>query len=443
MELPLLRKKATISLEMIDFQSDDFGADMEMIFTEIQRKVVDNVYQDGDMVEESKEANDLIKLIFNRFGLKVKLICDSAPAAMLAFFTNKHHVLLKDYLRGDFKIKDQEKILKHANGKKGKVNLTNATVSGMFSDYENILGLNFHILFKTFKLSIPEAVAITLHEIGHAFSKCEISDRLETTNQVIQNVAQEITGKKDKADKVYIYREMKTVNSKVTEEEIEKLVDGNRLMSSYTWFKMVVGSVEEQTLNNVYSATSSEQVADGFATRFKYGRQLILALDKMHVYGGDSSKKRNQPLPEMLIDEIIFTIHALAAIAAYTIFFPVSIICGLLAFACLRRNGEDFKDYTYDELKIRYKRIRNEYVAFLKDTNVPLEYTKNTLEDIYVMDRIIDETYRHSNLLSKIANFIFTDAREAKASIAEQQLHEELIHSDLYVMAASLRTIDK
>lgn len=442
MELPLLLKRPRVSLEMIDFQEDNFGSDLELILAEIQKKVIQNVYKDGADVLAGREAKDLVTTIFDRTGLQFRLITHSSAAAVLPFYSNKNHIFLDELFRGGFAFAGQEKILRTANGKKGTVNAKKAVVGGIFSEYPNLLYLNFHKLFRDNKLSVPEVVAVLLHEVGHAFYACEYSDRLETTNQILQNVAEELNRKKDKASVVYIYRELKSVNPKVTEEEADKLVNGNRVIAGYTWFKVVVNSVEEQLQNKKYAETSFEQMADNFATRFKYGRQLILALEKLHGHLGTIDKNPLWQGVNELLSMLTFMIPTIACVYFFPVMLPISLLCGLVSFVVLRANGEDCKDYTYDELKIRYKRVRNQYIEFLKNLDVPNENIKNVLSDIYLMDRAVEETRKYNILLERIANFIFTSAREANNSIVEQQMLEELTFSDLFVKSAELKTLN-
>lgn len=443
MELPLLRKKTTISLEMIDFQDDNFGSDLEVIITNIQRKVLEKIYKDSKEIADSKEVKDLISVIFKRTGLNFKVICHSALAAVLSFYSNKNHIFINEMFRGGFDITGQEKILRTAHNKKGTVSTKNATVDGIFSEYANLLYLNFYGLFGDLKLSVPEVVAVMLHEIGHAFYACEYSDRLETTNQTLQSVAEELNRKKDKADAVYIFRELKTVNPKTTEEEVDKLISGDKIIAGYTWFRVVVGSVEEQLQNKKYAETSFEQMADNFAARFKYGRQLITAVDKLHGHLGSIEKSPMWQSVNELMSLLTLIVPTVACVYFFPISMPLSLLYGLVSFLVLRINGEDCKDYTYDELKIRYKRVRNQYVEFLKNLDIPNEYIKNTLNDIYIVDRTIDETRKYSTLLNSIANFIFSNARAANASIVEQQMLEELTFSDLFVKSAELKVLNK
>lgn len=438
--LPLLKGKSRLSLEMIEYQSADFGSDMEAIVSRLQAKIEDKTYKNDGSIEDSAELRDFKRLIFSRLGLQVDVITDSAPAAVLPFYSNKNHVFLDEFFRGGFSIRGQEKILRKAQGKNGTVNTHKAKVSGIFSEYENLLYMNFYELFTTFKMTTPEVVAVTLHELGHAFYACEYADRLETNNQILANVALEMSSSKEKKDVVYVYRELQKVNPKTTEEEVDKLLYGNRVIAGYVWFRAVVGSVEGQMSNEKYSQTSFEQMADNFAARFGYGRQMLVAQEKMHGHLGSIETSKNW----MAFVNFMQTLQFLGSIffagmAALSGMLPISLFMGVIAFLLLRMSGDDVKDYTYHELKVRYKRIRHEYVQVLKTIKLSDDKLTLILKDIERMDRSIQETHRFDTVLRVASNFIFKGDRDADRSIREQQLLEELVHSDLFVVSAKLK----
>ncbi len=441
--LPLLKKSGLkIAMEMIDFQSDTFGQDIEVLMTKIQSKALSGEYKTHNQLNKSPELEMLTSLIFNRLGLKVEFIVNSAMAAILPFYSNKNHVFLNDMFRGGFSIREQEKILRKAQDKAGFVNSHKAKVGGIFSEYENLVYMNFYDMFKVYKMSPGEMTAILLHELGHGFYACEYADRLESNNQALANVAQELASKKDSKDMIYIFRELEKVNSKITEEEVDKLINGNRVIAGATWFKVIVGGVRNQMDNSKYDDSSFEQMADNFAGRFKYGRQLMTGLEKLHALLGNVNKH-----PKWMAVLSMLQLARFVALAAFTMvmlfggLIPHALLYGVLTFLTLRTAGEDFKDYTYDELKIRYKRVRNEYVELLKDLKIPKQQLDDTLADIYLMDSMINETHRYNNLLAPLANFIFSDAKAANKSIIEQQMLESLTFSDLFVKSAELRSI--
>lgn len=440
--LPILSKSGyKLAMEMIDFQNDNFGERLEIAVGSIRKLVVDKTHENAKLFEGSKEVENLVEIIYKRLGLKVEVISDGLDAAILPFYPTTQHILLHESLRGDLRIKDQEKILKNAKNKKGYVDSKNAKISGVFSEYENSLHLNFEKLFNVYKMNDPEVVAVILHELGHGFAACEYSDRLETNNQILSNLAETIAAKKEKTDVAYVFRELEKVNPKVTEEEVDKLVHGGKTVAGYTWFKIVVGSVEEQLKNSKYAETSFEQLADNFAARFNYGRPLITALEKLYAVGGYSPEKSRGWMTFFFIMNAIFFITNVAAIIASLLLIG-NVVSGLysafIAWVVLRTSGEDMVDYTYDELKLRYTRVRHQMVEILKDANLKADKAKDVLDDIYLLDRVIKDTYQFTTLTSVIANFVFSDARKAKSSIEEQQLLEELAHSNLFVKSKEL-----
>ena len=442
MSLPLLVGKKRISLEMIDFQYDNFGADLELIVLEIQKKIIDNVYKDAKATEVSKEVRDLTNIIFERFGLKVKIYCNSKQAAILPFWINKNHILLDASSRGDFSIKKQDLIIQTLHERKGTVDIHKVKVSGIFSEYENLLFINFHILFGIFKLSVPQMVSVILHEVGHAFTACEYSNRLETTNQVLQNISQDIVKNKANASSIYIFRELKNINPKITEQEVDKLITGSKVVASLTWFKIVVGTVKEQMSNSSYSKTSSEQLSDGFAARFGYGRPLIESQDKMQRFFESEETSKSYRIVTEIIDAATYSMMILGTTIAFFTFIPAGLAGALVTYLMLRSSGDDYKDLTYDDLKDRYKRIRNESVEHLKDLKLSSAQIMVILDDIYAMDKIISNTYKYKGMVATLANFLFTDAKAANASIVEQRMLEDLATNDLFIASAELRTLN-
>lgn len=443
-----------IAMEMIDFQDDNFGVELEAevkkIYDEIRGGVTDTVIdnknnQNNINVTIANIGSNLSKIedmVFKRFGFKIKIDHKSELAAVLPFYPNKNHIFIKDYFRGNFTIDDQQKILNKAFDKKGTINLEKAKVGGLFSEYENQVYINFKVLINDIELTPGEITAVMLHEFGHIFNSLEYSNRLESTNQILANIATEITSKKKNKDLVYIYKELKKVNDKVTEQDIDKMVNGTSVIAGYAWFKNIIGTVETQMKNKKYDETSFEQMADNFAARFKYGRQLITALDKLNIKFGSADKYLS-----MYIFTEMISIFTFAALALFTIgLFGTGaifsgIIFALISFMLFRGNGEDFKDYTYDELKIRYIRVRQQYIEQLKKFNVPDKTLKILINQIADIDEIMDNTSKHKLLLSRLTNIIFSNARKANDSIEEQILLEELAHNDLFLKSAQLKTL--
>lgn len=445
MAIVLSKPKNHIAMEVIDFQNNSFGIELETLVVSLVDKIKNNIYKKDTDVFNSDEVDHLVKVIFNRTGIRVTFYTNRSIAAILPFYSNIHNILLDKFSRGFVFVEDQEKILNKSNNKKGYVDLAKAKVGGIFSEYENHLFINFKELSVTYGLTSSEIVAVILHELGHAFYVCEYADRLESNNQVLVNVANEILNKKKEKNLTYIYSELKKVNKKVTEEQVDKLVHGNRIIAGYTWFKLIIEVAGLDNLtqmkNDKYDETSFEQLADNFAARFNYGRQLMTGLDKLHSTEFSYEKNRSWIIFAELRSFITYFGGAALTIGLFSISIPASLFMCMIVFLMLFTDGENFKDYTYDELKIRYKRSRHQYVEMLKRMDLDKKIAANIIEDIYALDEIINNTYQYSTLFNKLSNLLFSTNRNAINSIKEQQLLEDLVHNDLFIKSAQLKTI--
>ena len=205
--------------------------------------------------------------------------------------------------------------------------------------------------------------------------------------------------------------------------------------------------------NAKYDQTSSEQLADGFAARFGYGRQVVMGLEK--IYG------TMMAVPEKSkFWYFIYLLNECALLWSFFIclgFISAVILTGgglLLAFPIgvmkcvytlivlgliIRSQGEDLRDYTYDELKMRYTRMRQAVLAELKNADLPAERQKEVIRDITMLDEAIKDTVVYTGPMRLLVNFFFSSASNAKNSIQEQQLIESLVNNDLFLKAAQFK----
>ena len=442
-----------ISTEVISYQNDDFGKQLEEVIEKIYNRLLEkdkeSIFSRNKKIISIKPETDiLVKLIYDRLGLKVKFIIDDIflPAAIVPFYANVNHILLKDSYRGELEKYDNNhkkifKIIKDREEVKGTVNVDKAKVSGIFSEFENLLYMNFHQLIITNKLSVQETTAVILHELGHGFYACEYSNRLEETNQVLSNCLKELFNDKDKKDLVYIYKEIKKVNDNINESDIDDIVNGKNIIPGFKLFKLIVGSVETQLRNKKYNESSFEQLADNFSNRFGYGRFLVSALQKLTGYNKTIAYFS---LIRSTIDQIWVIVELIIAIIV-----PSTIINKIFAIVISLINliyiyyssGEYGKDYSYDNINRRYIRVRNDLVEVLKSDNIDKEVKSNILKSLDDIDNAIKSSPIFESFITKILNTVFSFNRNAKSSINEQQLMEDLVSNDLFIKSEKLKTI--
>ena len=430
------------SLETIDFQKDNFGGDIEALVTVLLDEVKSGT--SASQLMKSQTLRDLEVLIKKRLGLSVSIITNSDLASVLPFYSNKNHIFINKYWRGNFDIKDQTKFLKENVSRQGTVDLAKAKVGGIFAEYKVTVNINFHALTESIQLTPAEIAGVILHELGHAFGVCEYSDRLESINIALSNIAFSVMNKKEK-DLKYVYRELKSVNDKVTEADVEELFSENRVVAGAKWFNVIIGTVRSNLGNDAYDQTGFEYLADSFVTRFGYGKQTVVALDKLHRFMGDPAKSAslNQTLQVFALLNFIILLAIIIGILCTSItLIPLAayfcLIFGLLFFA----SGDGVRDMTYDDLKQRYIRVRNNIIERLKSKEIQGEEAKVLLDDIDMIDAMIKETYDTRTVWNKLSNIVFKTNRQASNSIQEQQLLEELASNSIFVQAAKFNYIN-
>lgn len=441
----LLRKKthSRLALEMIHIQDGQFGHRLNAEISKLTNKISSSEIATQSDVASSQEVKNLQQMIFDRIGMKVTLLTNSMLAAVLPYYSNKHHIFLHDMLRGNISIKEQNKALEKALGKSGFVDNASVKLGGIFSEYDHKVFMNFMDLVKRYKCTSSEITGILLHELGHAFSACEYSDRMESTNLIIQDVCTRIATDKENTKQSYIYQEITKIDKTVTEKEIDNLVNGSRIVAGYTWYKVVVEGTRQASKSQMYQAkydqTAFEQVADNFATRFGYGRELISGLEKIIDSGGVEKSATVGTINTLI--EIACTVIIVGAIigSAGAGFVAAPVFYSLLLGLVLYGSGENVRDYTYDELKIRYKRIRNEFINMLKQANLSKAETQMLIDNVAFTDNMINSTIQYESVYRKLSNLLLPGNRDAKNSIKEQQFLEEMIHNDLFLKSAQLQ----
>lgn len=425
------------STESIRTQFDDIGPRIEKVVSQIIEKINNKEIKTAKGFNKHELIQSLEKMIFDRFKLKVHVITHLAPAAIMPFYSNKNHIFLHEMFRGNLNIKDQNKLLKEFDQKKGSVNLEKATVDGIFSQYDHPLYLNFHTLIELYKMSSAEITAIILHELGHAFYACYYSDRTDRTNQILASMIRHLNNT-ETGDIEYIYREASKISSNIKKEEIDKMINGPRTVASASFFKVVSEIVRSQTVNDTYNETAFEQRADNFASRFGYGKSLVLSLEKISTGSGEKSLIV-RTFVHLISSASTLILCFLLGVSILAANFLGIIIFGFYTTILFTLSREDTRDYTYDDLKIRYLRVRQDIIDQLKEIKDDKEVVKQMLDNIYTIDEAVKSTSVVRTVPAIISNFIFSGARQAVSSIKEQQLLEALASNDLFVKSAELR----
>lgn len=438
-----------ISSELIKFQTNDFGQKLESVITRIKNEIENNDLTIGDYdkdIKKNKSSNlavytdSLPDLIKKYTGLTVEFdFTNGCPGAIFVFPFNRNSILLKEYIRNKYYVPGETAILKDSINKKGVVDLDNGKVSGIFSTYKHKMYIDFYVNLIVFQLTVRQTVAIMMHELGHAITYYEMSNKLSTTNQALAELNENlINGSDTPAKREYIFRELSGSLNLSNDKFVDLINEENRTILGYKMFKLYLEGVDSLRKEFKYDETSSEYIADNFAVKHGYGRDIIEALDKLSAGSIEKSTAAYYyaHFATILFDFIVVPVAIIATLGG--IFMPIMLFIGLLHFMA---NNINYKDMTYDDLKDRYTRIRNTMISQLKDRSLPKEVSAQIIEDIELVDKMIADTRKFESAFSAIVNFVLPSGRRTKVRINKDQLLEQLASSDLYIYATKFSNL--
>lgn len=212
----------------------------------------------------------------------------------------------------------------------------------------------------------PIITAIILHELGHIFNYFVLADRLEATNNILASLSKEIKGGNN-SEKIHVIFKDLTKQFGIKDSTFDDLLsESNSTIIGVKLFNKYIKYVKSQLPNSVYNDTINEALADNFASRFGYGRQLILSIDRFN---------KGEPEKNNLIASYITFMSFITNVAFPSLLILGSFIGGvgilgvlisLFVTMVIKGSGEEHQSHSYDTLKTRYQRIRQQYIEMIK-----------------------------------------------------------------------------
>ena len=435
-----------ISNEGIEFQTDGFGKDIEDVLTRIREN-----YTKAAQLYDCKEKKELDSLIYKRTGIMVGIEFNTSYiGAVDVPMITKNHIFIDNHFRDSFHNSTSIGLIEKIKKQKlvNRVDLKKAKLSGIFADLPSILLVSGEEFLKK-TLTVAEYTAIILHELGHVFGSYEFINRTSTTNQILAAVCRTVQEKDDFKTKEIVFKEASDLlNAKG--DTVTSLVNQRDMVVVST---VIIKSSLENAASEIglseYDISAFEQLADNFSARFGYGRDLITALDKLHkdrFFSVETGRMSYfiaflfQSLYILVSLIRISLIFACVASGAY-LFALIHLILTLLFYSAFANSGAKNKDYTYDTLKVRHTRIKEQLIERLKDKNTSDKERASILESIKVSEKIIEETFVYAGPMEIISNFVFSNDRETKSAIELQRNLEVLASNDFFVKSAQLNSL--
>ena len=423
-----------IAAESIDFQSKDNFAQMVVFAKRIF------AYKNASDAQKSQELEDLVAFIrkVTRMNVTINMKFDDTGLASVRIENiNKNNPLMDDFRRMLLE-QDQDRFVGMLKSKisEGSVNVAEATIDGVYKLVPVRVNWSFkHITYAA--LSAEEAVAVLLHELGHVFNYFCTMSMLVRQNLV---VAAALKANSDKPDeKIYRHRiEVIASAAGLSKETASEL--GAVRKAEVVQAVLLADNLEEirsvKGLEN-YDQVYNEAMADHFAMRYGAGPYLASALDKSNrtsvFYSGGFF------LFIQTMELVRFSVIMMLGTAAlFTGAAGAGLFIASIATLSLWLNGDNYRSFEYDDLSVRYKRMRNQMVELLKHKALSNEEKQEALDALSQLDDIVARAIEYKSPLTAISNFVFSSNRNAKRMIDLEHQIEEFISNQLFVNAAKL-----
>ena len=429
--------KMFLSTESIGFQNKVFGKELENAFTAIQENcsTLEEV-EKGDyasviaaIIKKHTNINSIIK-----FGDWMVLCSISNTVSKNnILFSRKMAKYIPKYTSNEDR--RMVEVAKKFN-KENSVDLKNARVNGVFAEMQNDILFGVSYLFKGnfVKLTPGELTAVLLHELGHQFTFYEYLSREVTTNQVLAGLAETVNRRDPRrvALDIKLASDVLAVDKKHL-EQVAQAETGEAVAAVV--LDALKYSHDDIFSSGFYNETSAEQLADQFATRLGYGRELVTALDKST--SGLTRTNETGVFVLRLVECVCYAVYIQLAIMSYGALFGVVFaitITGLLG-------NPKWQNYTYDQTRTRYARIREQQIQALKNSDLPKDEVDYLVNSTSQIAKLMENSYAYTSVINVIFNKIFSGRREAINVLELNRELEELGNNDLFIKAAQLKQI--
>lgn len=467
-----VKKKKTLSIEMIDFQSrnDPFVVNVIQHFTSLKEAIEKENIQDFnkssiyDNWKTLECIENIDKEIEKKFGFKAKHIdskeednyaCMPSPPLkpnVLSPYFLYTYEIIRSYLKMNTWITKKDtkdvtnvseslhnfvnnvnKMNKQLATEGIKIDLKKGYISGLPSDYAVFFHADFYSFFFKFNITPEELTAILLHEIGHCFTHIENSYRTVRECSVIAETINENTGRKGKSTKETL---LLVANEIMEKDKVEDLKSFKADVIALSVIKQVLDIARHD-----HALIDSEQLADQFSGRFGLSKELVSGLNKINSsleiqfsrFWGTVS----------LISIVFLILFIFMASGTFLLLVLISgAISGFLSLLDLIFFSGTDEERGYDNPKQRLVRIRNEIVRRLRNMNMSKEDSKAVLSSLDAIEEIIENTPKPSeSTWTSIKRFFSSKYRELEEMKKIEQELENVMENDLHIASARIKSL--
>jgi hypothetical protein len=388
-------------------------------------------------------------LFVDRFNMNIQVRNDpeaTNPIFILTPYT--HHSFISSMKRDIHEVVNN-KIL-------GTIDTNKAVVTGGYSDKYFYIGIDINTLVRYLSITPREVAAILLHEVGHAFSFLEYTNRVIKASLILSEL-QDINVRDITPEKLsYVFA---SALKEFDPDNHEHAGTQNTLVLSSKVFSSILKTFKTE-ISSTSDTRTSERAADLFASRFGYGRELVTVISKMEALGGnvkDLFEHNNVMLDVSVTLTFLEILYFVASILG--LYLGVAIIAttpwllvGSLAFLGLGAlvisgHAELEGNLSYDNLFDRINRLRMDCIQQLKtlDPKKDKELISECISNIELLDNKLQNIKRNKSVVDektilKIQKALDKDDGHLM-SMEIETLLENIANNALFVDSAKLKLL--
>lgn len=340
---------------------------------------------------------------------------------------DKNNPLININNRPFYNNSDFKKVVTSSSGVlNGQVDRKKSMVSGDFSKIP-IKAFLTAGLIKNIKpgFSEKELAAILIHEIGHVFTYFEYLGTYITTNFVLQHTTREIFKTNETTRRYEILEETEQLLKMEIEDKDQLTSVDKKTVLQTVILSNKVKQVENELKSKSYDHTAYEMLSDQFAARHGSGRALATGLTKLNKHSTSlmSDEQFSIYLTELYIGYGLFTVFTFGAFAF------VTVLVSLLF---------DFSKETYDKPGDRLRRIRNDLVSQIKESNDP-DIKKELISQKESLDLMLGKYKDRLTFEERLNMLLRPDIKKQHNQKLLQKELEDLVTNDLFVQSEKFK----
>lgn len=419
--------KAVPSLEFMPYQHDDFG---EQLVGKVEW-----LRLEGTMSSKAIDQSGINELINKRFNTNItfRIIRDDRfDAYVTTPSISSTHPLDQIFHKPSNTIGRLLTEFGERGLTFGGVDLTNSKVSGVLSK----IPVNIYItdtMFRAIGLTPRQIAAALTHEIGHYITYCYYLLNSAMASFVTSKIASLASGATGDADRKIIFKEgakILGIDDLAVEPLLQQTAEQNAATLQTLYIRDTRNLLRSETGASVYEAKSAEQLADGFAIRFGFAKDLALVHSKLN----NGYAKRVSGSRLAVIKAATDIGIAVANVATLGTIMP------RIQEKLLRYPSDLISPYDRDDQRI--KLLRQGLIQLLKEADpTKKQFVEKLLKDIDAVEKI-EKTIPYQE---SVANYLQTKLipfyGKVKRDQEIQKTVEDLIFNEMFVAATKLKNL--